>query len=138
VTKVAHGRQKSEAPERTAAVLTHLQREYAIDAVQFYDNNFFLREADAAELAARIAPLTLKWWCEGRIDALLRYSDDTMHALRRAGCEMIFLGAESGSDKLLARWTSSLRRIRSWRSPIVFASSGSFRNSLRDRKSQGT
>jgi len=51
VTKVAHGRQKSEAPERTAAVLTHLQREYAIDAVQFYDNNFFLREADAVDLA---------------------------------------------------------------------------------------
>ena len=35
-TKVAHGRQKSEAPERTAAILTHLQREFAIDAVQFY------------------------------------------------------------------------------------------------------
>jgi tRNA A37 methylthiotransferase MiaB len=108
VTKVAHGRQKSEAPERTAAVLTHLQREYAIDAVQFYDNNFFLREADAEELAARIAPLKLKWWCEGRIDALLRYSDDTMQALRRAGCEMIFLGAESGSDKLLREMDKQL------------------------------
>ena len=31
VTKVAHGRQKSETPERTAAILTHLQREFAID-----------------------------------------------------------------------------------------------------------
>jgi len=108
VTKVALGRQKAESPERTAAILTHLQREYGIDAVQFYDNNFFLREADAAELAERIAPLKLKWWCEGRIDALLRYSDETMHALRRAGCEMIFLGAESGSDQRLREMDKQL------------------------------
>jgi len=108
VTKVAHGRQKAESPERTAAILTHLQREYAIDAVQFYDNNFFLREADAAELAERIAPLKLKWWCEGRIDALLRYSDETMTALRRAGCEMIFLGAESGNDRHLREMDKQL------------------------------
>ena len=101
VTEVAGGRQKVEPPERTAAVLTHLQREYSIDAVQFYDNNFFLREADAAELAQRLAPLKIKWWCEGRIDALLRYSDDTMRALRRSGCEMIFLGAESANDEHL-------------------------------------
>jgi radical SAM superfamily enzyme YgiQ (UPF0313 family) len=98
---VAHGRQKSEAPERTAAVLEHLRCTFGINAVQFYDNNFFLREADAADLAERIAPLRIKWWCEGRIDILLRYSDETMRALRRSGCEMIFLGAESGSEKHL-------------------------------------
>jgi radical SAM superfamily enzyme YgiQ (UPF0313 family) len=94
-------RQKSEAPERTAAILAYLQKHYGIDAVQFYDNNFFLREADAAELAARIAPLRLQWWCEARVDILLRFSHDTLRALRRAGCEMIFFGAESGDDRIL-------------------------------------
>ncbi|HXP85557.1 MAG TPA: radical SAM protein [Bryobacteraceae bacterium] len=108
VTGVAGGRQKSERPERTAAVLEQLQRDYAIDAVQFYDNNFFLREDDTAELAARIAPLKLRWWCEGRIDILLRYSDETLRALRRSGCTMIFLGAESGSDKILAEMDKQL------------------------------
>ncbi|HEY7336885.1 MAG TPA: radical SAM protein [Bryobacteraceae bacterium] len=101
VTEVAGGRQKSEKPERTAAILTRLQQQFAIDAVQFYDNNFFLREDDSAELADRIAPLKLGWWCEGRIDILLRYSDRTLSALRRSGCKMIFLGAESGSDNIL-------------------------------------
>jgi anaerobic magnesium-protoporphyrin IX monomethyl ester cyclase len=108
VTGVAGGRQKSERPERTAAVLEQLQRDYAIDAVQFYDNNFFLREDDTAELAARITPLKLRWWCEGRIDILLRYSDETLRALRRSGCTMIFLGAESGSDKILAEMDKQL------------------------------
>ncbi len=101
VTEVAHGRQKAESPQRTAAVLAHLQMRFGIDSVQFYDNNFFLREDDTAELARLLEPLRLKWWCEGRIDALLRFSDETLHALRRAGCTMIFLGAESGDDRVL-------------------------------------
>ena len=108
VTEVAHGRQKSESPERTANVLAHIQREYSIDSVQFYDNNFFLREDDVADLARRITPLNLSWWCEGRIDILLRYSDATLHALRRSGCKMIFLGAESGSDKILREMDKQL------------------------------
>ena len=108
VAGVAQGRQKSETPERTAAILTHLQKRFAINAVKFYDNNFFLREDDARELADRLAPLRLKWWCEGRIDILLRYSDATLHALRRSGCTMIFLGAESGSDKILEEMEKQL------------------------------
>jgi anaerobic magnesium-protoporphyrin IX monomethyl ester cyclase len=102
VVPVHEGRQKMEGPERTAAILAHLQREYAIDSVQFYDNNFFLSESHAFEQAERLAPLGLRWWAEGRVDAMLRYSDRTMHALRRSGATMIFFGAESGSDKVLA------------------------------------
>ena len=108
VAGVAQGRQKSEHPERTAQILTHLQTEYAIDAVQVYDNNFFLREDASRELAERITPLKLNWWCEGRIDILLRYSDETLRALRRSGCTMIFLGAESGSDHILEQMEKQL------------------------------
>ena len=83
--------------------MAHIQREFAIDSVQFYDNNFFLREDDVADLARRITPLNLSWWCEGRIDILLRYSDATMHALRRSGCKMIFLGRGVGVGQDPAR-----------------------------------
>jgi anaerobic magnesium-protoporphyrin IX monomethyl ester cyclase len=101
VVPIFDGRQKLETAERTAAVLGRLQRDYAIDAVQFYDNNFFLRESHAVEQAERLIPLNLRWWAEGRIDAMLRYSDDTFRAIRRAGATMIFFGAESGSDATL-------------------------------------
>jgi radical SAM superfamily enzyme YgiQ (UPF0313 family) len=108
VVEFAGGRQHAEQPERTAAILTHLQREFSIDAVQFYDNNFFLREDSTAELADRLAPLNLRWWCEGRIDTFLRYSDETLRALKRAGCTMIFFGAESGSDRVLVEMNKHL------------------------------
>jgi len=101
VVPIFDGRQKTEAPERTAAVLAMLQRTYGIDAVQFYDNNFFLNESHALEQARLLAPLKVRWWAEGRIDTFLRYSDDTLREIRRSGATMIFFGAESGSDAVL-------------------------------------
>ncbi len=96
-----YDREKMESPERTTAILAHLQKSFGIDSVQFYDNNFFLREDHARELAGRIAPLKLKWWCEARVDIVNSYSDDTLRLLRKAGCVMIFFGVESGSDTAL-------------------------------------
>ncbi len=102
VVPIFDGRQKTETPERTADVLAGLKRDYAIDAVQFYDNNFFLNESHARAQAELLIPLKLRWWAEGRIDTFLRYSDDTLRAIRQSGATMIFFGAESGSDKVLA------------------------------------
>ena len=102
VVPIFDGRQKTETPARTAAILSGLKKMYQIDAVQFYDNNFFLNESHAREQAELLIPLRLRWWAEGRIDTLLRYSDNTLRAIRRSGATMIFFGAESGSDKVLA------------------------------------
>ncbi len=101
--------EKMESPQRTAAILEHLKRTYGINAVQFYDNNFFLREDHARELADRLAALKLRWWCEARIDIVLSYSDETLRALKDAGSTMIFFGAESGSDWVLAQMNKQLK-----------------------------
>src|SRR5580692_8676839 len=95
----AYGRaERMESPERTVQILNYLAARYGADSVQFYDMNFFLREDHARELADRLAPLNLRWWCEARVDIMSRYSDETMAAIAGAGCAMIFFGAESGSD----------------------------------------
>jgi anaerobic magnesium-protoporphyrin IX monomethyl ester cyclase len=98
----AYGRiERMESPARTAEILTHLVEKYGADSVQFYDMNFFLREDHARELMDRIAPLKLRWWCEARVDIMSKYSDETMAAIARAGCAMIFFGAESGANWVL-------------------------------------
>ncbi len=108
VVPVFHS-EKMESPERTAAILQMLRERYGVNAVQFYDNNFFLREDHTRELADRLASLGLRWWCEGRIDTVLGYSDATLHALKAAGATMIFFGAESGSDWVLAQMNKGLK-----------------------------
>jgi anaerobic magnesium-protoporphyrin IX monomethyl ester cyclase len=104
-----YDREKMEPAERTVSVLTHLKETYGANAVQFYDNNFFLREDHARELADRLEPLGMRWWCEARVDIVLGYSDDTLERLRRAGCTMIFFGVESGSNQTLAAMKKQLR-----------------------------
>jgi radical SAM superfamily enzyme YgiQ (UPF0313 family) len=103
-----YDREKMESPARTVAILDHLQTAYGVNAVQFYDNNFFLREDHARELGDRIQPLNLRWWCEARVDIVLGYSDDTLRKLRAAGCVMIFFGVESGNDAALKHMKKQL------------------------------
>ena len=94
------GRQKVESGERTAHALKHLQQTYGIDAVQFYDNNFFLNESHAVDQAEQLIPLNLKWWAEGRVDTFLKYSDETLRTKR--------LRSFAASDRIRRR----LKRIR--------------------------
>jgi radical SAM superfamily enzyme YgiQ (UPF0313 family) len=108
VVNFSGSREKMESPARTEDMLRHLAQAYGVDAVQFYDNNFFLREDHTRELADRMAPLKMRWWCEGRTDIMMKYSDATFEAIRRAGCAMIFFGAESGSNENLKEMNKDL------------------------------
>jgi anaerobic magnesium-protoporphyrin IX monomethyl ester cyclase len=108
VVTFSGSREKMESPARTEQILRHLATTYGVDAIQFYDNNFFLKEAHARELADRMAPLNMRWWCEARTDIMMSYSDATFEAIRRAGCTMIFFGAESGSNQVLKEMNKDL------------------------------
>nr|NIR61835.1 B12-binding domain-containing radical SAM protein [Gammaproteobacteria bacterium] len=108
VISVFGSREKLESPVRTAAHLGYLVERHGLDGVHFYDNNFFVKEDHARELCERIEPFGLSWWCEARIDALLRFSDATWRRIARAGLRMVFLGAESGSDEVLRRMNKKL------------------------------
>ncbi len=108
VISVFGSREKQQSPARTVKHLKYLVDVHGMDSVHFYDNNFFVTEAHARELAERLVPLGIRWWCESRVDALLRLSDDTLRLLRRSGLTMVFFGAESGSDEILARMNKKL------------------------------
>ena len=100
--------EKIQAPERTAEHLGCLVRNHGMDSVHFYDNNFFLNENHAKAVADSLQPLGLNWWCEARVDALTRFSDDTWRRLKSAGLRMVFCGAESGSDAVLRKMSKGI------------------------------
>ena len=103
VVNMVDGRWFTQSAERTANVARRLVETWGVDSVEFYDNNFFVHEKRTAEFAARIMDLKIRWWGEGRIDTLLKYSDRTWELMRDSGLRMVFLGAESGSDETLKR-----------------------------------
>lgn len=103
VVEMSHQRWVAQSAARVAAILEAQQREYGIDAVQFHDMDFFISEPRVAELADRITGRGLAWWALGRVDELMRYREATWRRMRRSGLRMVFCGAESGSDAVLAR-----------------------------------
>jgi tRNA A37 methylthiotransferase MiaB len=103
VVNMVNGRWLAQSAERTANTARQLVERWAVNAVEFYDNNFFTSEARVAEFAQRILDLDIAWWGEARIDTMLRYSERTWALLRDSGLKMVFLGAESGSDETLRR-----------------------------------
>jgi anaerobic magnesium-protoporphyrin IX monomethyl ester cyclase len=102
VVAMSNRRWLAQSPARMETVLRGLVRDYRIDSVMMHDMDFFISEARVAEFAERIAPLKLKWWALGRIDTLMHYSDDTWTRMAKSGLKMVFSGAESSSDAVLA------------------------------------
>jgi hypothetical protein len=100
---MVNGAWLAQSAERTAATVRGLVADFGANAVEFYDNNFFVHEERTAEFAERILPLNIAWWGEARVDTLLKSSERTWRLLADSGLRMVYLGAESGSDTTLRR-----------------------------------
>ncbi len=103
VVNMVDGRWLAQSPRRVAAIAKRYVDEWGVNALEFYDSNFFAQEGRTAEIAERLSPLSLAWWGEARIDTLLKYSDSTWRAMQQSGLKMVFMGAESASLETLQR-----------------------------------
>jgi len=101
VVPIYEARWKAKSAQNIYNDIKFLKDKYGGNAVQFHDNNFFVSEKRAVEFASLIRPENIKWWAEGRIDTVDKFSDESLRTLAESGCSMIFFGAESGNDALL-------------------------------------
>jgi anaerobic magnesium-protoporphyrin IX monomethyl ester cyclase len=101
VVNMVNGRWLPLSAQRVAEIAKMYVRNWGVNAIDFYDNNFFTAEARVAEFAERVMPLQIAWWGEGRIDTMLKFSDRTWGLMRDAGLKMVFMGAETSSKETL-------------------------------------
>ena len=81
--------------------LGFLKHELGADSIQFFDHNFFDREADMIPLLEVMAKLQMPWWCYARSDALLNLSPSTWALVRKSRLRMAYIGAESPNGRML-------------------------------------
>ncbi|UTW63419.1 B12-binding domain-containing radical SAM protein [bacterium SCSIO 12741] len=103
VVPIYNARWKGQSAEAIYRNVTYLKEKIGINGIEFHDNNFFTSQKRTAEFSKLILNDGIEWWGEGRIDTIDRYSDENLALMREAGCRMIFLGAESGNDEVLAQ-----------------------------------
>jgi hypothetical protein len=103
VVNMVDGRWLAQSPARVASIAQRFVRDWGVNALEFYDSNFFTHESRSVEIAERLTPLGLSWWGEARADTLLRFSERSWRTLEESGLRMVFMGAESGSEETLRR-----------------------------------
>jgi anaerobic magnesium-protoporphyrin IX monomethyl ester cyclase len=94
-------RYNSRTPQNVVRELKLLKQMFSFDHIWFCDDIFGLRPGWIKEFADCVENdrLTLRFKMQGRVDLLLQ--EDNIRDLKRAGCENIWMGAESGSQKIL-------------------------------------
>jgi anaerobic magnesium-protoporphyrin IX monomethyl ester cyclase len=71
--------------------------------IDFLDDNFLLNRRRVTDLFSLCHQkgLDFLWVCMGRVDGVLRMSDEALDFLKRTGLVSIYFGIESGSEKIL-------------------------------------
>jgi anaerobic magnesium-protoporphyrin IX monomethyl ester cyclase len=101
VATMFRGKTALPPAERLEQDLTFMRERFGVDAIQFYDHNFFDREVDTAPLLEVLAKFRMPWWSFARSDALVNLSERSWSLIKKSGMRMAYIGAESPSDWLL-------------------------------------
>ncbi len=101
--KAVHG--STWVADPAEAVVDHLERlsRMGVSGVMLFEDNFFVNRARVEAIAKGILDRGLKLAIKAdcRADYIARYSRDFLSLIRRAGFELLYIGAESGSDRVL-------------------------------------
>lgn len=103
VVPIYNARWKGKSAQNIYEDVKWLKDEFQLDAIEFHDNNFFTSKKRVVEFSKLVMNDDIEWWGEGRIDTINQYSDEDLQIMSDAGCKMIFFGAETGSDEVLAQ-----------------------------------
>ena len=103
VVPIYNARWRGKSAQTIYNDIKYLKDNFGGNAIEFHDNNFFVSEKRVVEFSKLIEPDNMIWWGEGRIDTIDKYSDQSLEIMRRAGCKMIFFGAETGNDEILKK-----------------------------------
>lgn len=94
-------RYNSRSPENVLTEIKLLKERYSMEHIWFCDDIFGLKPGWVVEFAKLIKEgnINIRFKIQSRADLLT--NAETVEALAAAGCEIIWIGAESGSQKIL-------------------------------------
>ena len=99
------------SPERVLRELAELQRRYSVDYVRFCDDVFGIQRSWIDALLDGLGSLSapIRFECLARVDLL---KPDLLKRMREVGLARVYLGVESGSQKMLDLMNRGTRRAQ--------------------------
>ena len=82
--------------------IARLKKEFGIEGAWFRDDNFFVDIKNAEKIIKGLTELGLCWGTSGaRLDLFARFDEDMIKTINKSNCKFLFMGIESGSNKIL-------------------------------------
>ncbi len=105
VPNLPQKRWRARSVESVVAEMEAVRERFGFESFVFVDDNLTVDTGRLRDFCERIlrkaAPF--RWWCMSRADTLVKHPD-LVDLMGRAGCVTVFLGLESGSDRVLAEY----------------------------------
>jgi len=88
------------SPARIIEHIEHLQKNYGIREISFYDDTFTANQKNVAQLCQLILAkkITLAWSCFARVDSVI---SGLLLLMKKAGCHQIMYGFETIDENIL-------------------------------------
>lgn len=92
---------RANSPGHVVMMMQELIKEHGINTIAFQDDIFTFNRNRTIKICNKIIErgLKIKWIIQTRADCL---DEELLYLLKKAGCECIALGIESGSDRILS------------------------------------
>jgi radical SAM superfamily enzyme YgiQ (UPF0313 family) len=93
---------RARKAEAVVDEMEHLVRHYGVDDIYFDDDTMTIDRERLLEICRLIQERELKvhWIAMGRVDTV---DEELLSEMRKAGCDNVYLGVESGSPEILKR-----------------------------------
>lgn len=94
---------RAKSVEKTIMELSEIVKKYNPARIEFVDDNFFVNKNRVELLCREILKreLKFKWVASCRADYFSKFDLDFLKLVKSAGCSSIYVGAESGSQRIL-------------------------------------
>ncbi|MFQ5884129.1 MAG: B12-binding domain-containing radical SAM protein [Thermoplasmata archaeon] len=88
------------SPERVGELIQYLYDKFSVRYFRFFDDNFTVNKKRVIQVCDEICErgLDITFRIEARVDSL---TEEMLMALKKAGCHLMEIGIESGSDRIL-------------------------------------
>ena len=111
------------SPENVVKEMEYLVNKRGVKQIFIVDDNFTAFPKRVTEICRLIKErnIDVNWFCEGRVDTA---SEEMYKAMAKAGCWLIFLGLESGSQRVLDYYKKKTTVEKGWQAVALAQKAG--------------
>ena len=103
------------------AEIEHVHDRYKVNDFYIVDDTFSIKKSRVLEFCERMKGKDLTWSCLTRVNTV---DEELVHSMKEAGCRMVKVGLESGSERVLGLMNKKIKKEDTRKAARLFRENG--------------